>query len=299
MYTLKAFFELNHFVEVQQLTKRYGSVVALDQCDLTIGRGTIFGLLGNNGAGKTTLIRCLLGFITPTTGTARVDGLDCISQSVRVRSRVAYLPADARLFRMMRGDVVLEFFSHIHPGGSLERSKKIAERLNLDLSRRVGFMSTGMRQKLAVACVLSCRAPMLILDEPTANLDAGVRSEVLQLIRDAQAAESTILFSSHILSEIEDLCSFAGIMRNGRVIRSIDIEKLRTKHRVTAIPRLHFDWPGSKNLPDAVRVVVSSDTQWVAEIDGPLEGHLAWLASMPIDQLRIEPTGLKSVYESC
>lgn len=290
---------MNHFVEVQQLTKRYGSVVALDQCDLTIGRGTIFGLLGNNGAGKTTLIRCLLGFITPTTGTARVDGLDCISQSVRVRRRVAYLPADARLFRMMRGDVVLEFFSHIHPGGSLERSKKIAERLNLDLSRRVGFMSTGMRQKLAIACVLSCRAPMLILDEPTANLDAGVRSEVLQLIRDAQAAESTILFSSHILSEIEDLCSFAAIMRNGRVIRSIDIEKLRTKHRVTAIPRLPCDSLGSKNLPDAVRVVEMSDTQWIAEIDGPLEGHLAWLASMPIDQLRIEPTGLKSVYESC
>ncbi len=214
-------------VVVEKLTKTYGDLHALDKCELTIAEGCVFGLLGPNGAGKTTLIRSLLGFLKPTSGSAFVDGFDCVSKSIDVRARVAYLPAEAKLFRMMRGDAALDFFSQVHPLGSLARGREVAERLQLDLSRRVAFMSTGMRQKLAIACVMACRAKLMILDEPTASLDPNVRRIVLSLIREAQKAGSTILFSSHIFSEIEDVCDFAAIMNRGRVVRSIDLRDVR------------------------------------------------------------------------
>jgi ABC-2 type transport system ATP-binding protein len=290
---------LDRFVDVQLLNKRYGTFAALNDCDLNVQQGAIFGLLGPNGAGKTTLIRCLLGFVRPSSGRAQLDGLDCTTQSVQVRSRVAYLPAEARLFRMMRGSTVLEFFSEIHPGGSLARSKKVAEQLALDLSRRVAFMSTGMRQKLAIACVLACRAPLVILDEPTANLDPNVRAEVLALIRDAQNAGSTVLFSSHILSEIEEVCSTAAIMYQGRVIQTLDIAKMRATHRVSGVPNenAHID-VAFDTLPD-VRLVENTRSRFVVEISGSIQDRLSWLSTLPIHNMRIEPTGLKSVYESC
>lgn len=294
---MKAVLELENVVEVGELCKKYGAFSALDGCNLTIRKGTIFGLLGPNGAGKTTLIRCLLGFIRPTSGQAHIEGLDCCTESVLIRNRVAYLPAEARLFRTMRGNSVLEFFSQIHPGGSIHRSRMIAERLSLDLSRRVAFMSTGMRQKLAITCVLACRSSLLILDEPTANLDPTVRMEILTLIRDAQREGSTVLFSSHILSEIEDLCNSAAIMRNGRVIHSLDIQELRSTHRISAIPKaaIHFSESDFKD----VTIVEQSEHRLILEIAGSLEKRLEWLATLPIKDLRIEPTGLKSVYNSC
>jgi len=290
---------LDRFVDVKQLSKRYKTFAALDHCDLSIKQGSIFGLLGPNGAGKTTLIRCLLGFVQPTSGHAHFDGLDCAKQSVQVRARVAYLPAEARLFRAMKGHTVLEFFSQIHPGGAIERSRRVADRLDLDLNRRVAYMSTGMRQKLAIACVLACRAPLVILDEPTANLDPNVRVEVLSLIREAQNNGSTVLFSSHILSEIEDVCGTAAIMQKGRVIQTLDIHAMRATHRVSAIPAHHARLALERDDLRDIRLVENSDTRFIVEIAGPLKDHLNWLATLPISDLRIEPTGLKSVYESC
>src|SRR5687768_5360529 len=162
---------LRVIVQTHQLTKSYGPLAALADCSLGVEPGEVYGLLGPNGAGKTTLIRILLGYLRPTSGWAKIAGLDCHRQSVAVRRQVAYLPAEASMFPHMRGREALAFFSEIRPGGDLQRSLKLAERLELDLSRRVSFMSTGMKQKLAVAATLAAGTPLLILDEPTANLD--------------------------------------------------------------------------------------------------------------------------------
>jgi ABC-2 type transport system ATP-binding protein len=220
-------FDQNPIVKIDSLTKQFGNLRALNECSLSIDRGKIFGLLGPNGAGKTTLIRSLLGFVKPTSGSAHVDGLDCLDQSIAVRTRMAYLPAEAKLFRMMRGKQALDFFSKIHPSASTQRALDIASRLQLDLTRRVAFMSTGMRQKLAIACILACRPKLMILDEPTAALDPTVRKVVLTLIRESQQAGATVLFSSHILSEIEEICDEAAIMNQGRVVLTIDMKAIR------------------------------------------------------------------------
>ncbi len=165
-------------VETVGLSKRFGNFDALADLNLTIPAGSIFGLLGPNGAGKTTFIRTMLGFLFPTGGHARVFGHDPAIDPVGVRQLVSYLPAEARLPREMRGHSVLKFFAQMQRQGDLARSLQVADRLGLDLKRMVSFMSTGMRQKLAIAAVLGSHAPLVILDEPTANLDVSASRSV-------------------------------------------------------------------------------------------------------------------------
>jgi ABC-2 type transport system ATP-binding protein len=284
-----------NIVEVIGLTKKYGNFAALNACELSIPEGSVFGLLGPNGAGKTTLIRCLMGYLRPTSGFAKADGLDCQRESLLVRQRVCYLPAETKLFRLMRGIDCIDFFSTIHPRGSKALALSIAERLELDLRRRVGFMSTGMRQKLAIACVLSCQCRLMILDEPTANLDPTVRTEVLKLVREANERGTTIAFCSHVLSEIEEICNHAAILKSGQVVRTIDLREVRFVHRIQAnLP----DAATTLSIPANVRTLSNKSSRIVLEIDGPLDGHLNWLGTSGLQSVQIDSVGLRSIYES-
>lgn len=282
-------------IETQSLTKRYGTVAALDDCTLTVPPGEVFGLLGPNGAGKTTLMRLLLGYLQSTSGTARIDGIDCYRQSVQVRQRVAYLPAEARLFSTMRGRDVLAFFADVRPGGDLARSKTLAERLELDLSRRVAFMSTGMKQKLALVATLSAATPLLILDEPTASLDPSIRQIVGELVREARKEGQTVVFSSHVLSEVEELCDRVVILRAGRIVHAQVMADLRRRHCIKAKlrgplpqPPLHF------NGQLTIRAERQGDV--TIETPGELGPLLGWLAALPLEEVRVEPVGLRAVY---
>ena len=283
-----------NIVEVTELTKKYGTFAALNGCNLAIPEGTVFGLLGPNGAGKTTLIRCLMGYLRPTSGVATADGLDCESNSLQVRQRVSYLPAETKLFRLMRGRDCIDFFAAIHPRGNKQLALTIADRLELDTGRRVGFMSTGMRQKLAIACVMSCQCRLMILDEPTANLDPTVRAEVLKLVREANERGTTVAFCSHVLSEIEEICDHAAILKRGQVVRTIDLSEVRFVHRIQAV----FKDLESTMFPDMVRTVSRDSTRIVLEIDGPLDDHLRWLSESKLQSIQIDSIGLRSIYES-
>lgn len=282
-------------IETCSLTKRYRRVTALDDCTLSVQTGEVFGLLGPNGAGKTTLLRLLLGFLRPTAGWARIDGLDCYRQSVAVHRVTAYLPGEARLFPGMKGRDVLEFFVQVRPGGDLSRARRLAERLELDLSRRVAFMSTGMKQKLALAATLAANTSLVILDEPTANLDPSVRAEVAALIGEARAAGRTVVFSSHVLSEVEEVCDRAAILRQGRVVHTQTLAELRRRHRIRA--RLHGPLPPTDSLAEPLTVVSQNNGEVVLETPGELAPVLHWLAAAPLDEVTIEPVGLRAVYD--
>ena len=162
-------------VKTEQLSKVFGEFTALHSCDLEIEYGNVFGLLGPNGAGKTTLLRLILGFLFPTRGKSSIAGFDSHLQTVEAHGKLSYLPADAQLFGAMKGRKVLKFFSQVRSDCDFQRALALADRLELDIGRRVAFMSTGMRQKLALCVCLSTDAELTILDEPTANLDPTVR----------------------------------------------------------------------------------------------------------------------------
>jgi ABC-2 type transport system ATP-binding protein len=286
----------NPFVETRSLTKRYDEVTALEACSFEVAPAEVFGLLGPNGSGKTTLIRLLMGFLRPTSGVARIDGLDCYHDSVQVHVRTSYLPADSRLFRQMRGRDVLRFFSDIREGGNFRHALELADRLDLDISRQVAYYSTGMRQKLALAACLSAETPLVILDEPTANLDPTVRGEVLKLVREAQLAGRTVIFSSHVLSEIEQVCDRVIILRHGHLVHTQVMHELLRQHRIRALligPLLE----APNGLAEGLTIHTNGDGQLRIETPGELSPLLEWLARLPITEVKIEPIGLQAIYD--
>ena len=283
-------------VETSELTKIYGQFTALSRCSLSVETGEVFGLLGPNGAGKTTLIRLLLGYLKPSAGSAKVSGFDCHRQSVEVRKVLSYLPAEAAMFPHMRGKEVLQFFADVRPGGSLPRSLEFAERLELDFSRRVNFMSTGMRQKLALAATLAADTPVYILDEPTANLDPNVRSTVLAMVSEARARGRTVIFSSHVLSEVEEVCDRVVIVRKGELVCTQEMSQLRMQHRILC----RLDAPLDEDLSSAIpglRMIRRTDREVVFETAGELQPLLGWLATLPLSDVKIEPVGLRAIYD--
>lgn len=287
---------MENLVETHQLAKRYGPVAALDGVDLSVYRGEVFGLLGPNGAGKTTLIRLLLGYLRPTEGHASIGGFDCLRDSVAVRGITAYLPGDARLFGHMRGRDVLRFFAEVRPNGNFTRSLDLAKRLELDLARRVSYMSTGMRQKLALAATVAADTPLIILDEPTANLDPSVRSEVISLVKEAQLAGRTVIFSSHVMSEVEEACDRVVILRKGKLVHIQPMHDLKRQHRIRALVR--GVWPSPPlHLADQLVISHGERGEVMMETPGALGPLLGWLSTLPLDDVRIEPVGLRAVYD--
>ena len=289
-------------VETLGLGKQFGEFRALSDCSLTVETGEVFGLLGPNGAGKTTFLRLLLGFMRPSEGRATVDGLDIVRDSVAVRRLVSYLPGEARLPRHMKSQHLLKFFNSLQPRGDFERSLQVADRLELDLRRRVAFMSTGMRQKLALAAVLGPRTPLLILDEPTANLDPSVRSEVLKLVIEARAEGRTVIFSSHVLSEIEDVCDRAVFLRRGKLVLTQRLDELRDRHLIRGCSSESLDANTLAEVDsdsDAnVSVNQDSDGQFTIDAAGRLTPVLQWLLKYSVRDLRIEPVRLRTVYNT-
>lgn len=284
-------------VDCRGLTKSFRDFVALADCDLRVPQGSIVGLLGPNGAGKTTLLRTLLGFQRPTSGSALICGYDCVHESLKVRQQVAYLPGDARLFRSMSGRGILEIFSGLSPHGDLARSQRVAERLDLDLRRRVMFMSTGMRQKLALSIVLGSVAPLIILDEPTANLDPNVRGEVIQMVREIRQAGRTAVMSSHIFSDIEDTCNEVVILSSGRLVHTQCMSELDELHIVVAQVSAVSATALPDRWPPFVRRHKLDGQSLELQLDGQPKTWLAWLAELPLADMRIERANIRSIYE--
>ena len=309
-------------IETNRLSKRFGEVHSLVDCNLQVPQGIVFGLLGPNGAGKSTLLRSLLGFVRPTSGQGAVCGYNILHHSLQVRQQVAYLPGDARLYRSMRGSRILEMFAELHPCGSLLRSQAVAQRLDLDVSRRVAFMSTGMRQKLALAIVLGNRAPVVILDEPTANLDPAVTASVLDLVREARSHGQTVVLSSHIFSDIDSTCDEAAIMRSGSIVAQHRLDELASLHSVQALVSKHN---GPAELPLSLReeatyppfvkfcqlVTTTRNApqpngepaaKLLLQLNGSGRDWLPWLADLQahwpaLCELKIERAGIRSIYD--
>lgn len=288
-------------VVTDRLTKHFKSVRALTDFSCEVLQGEVVGLLGPNGSGKSTLVRLLMGFMTPTSGSATILGLDSQNDRVDVHEKIAYLPGDARLFRTMRGTDALKFFASIRHSADVDRATEIADRLELDLNRWIAFMSTGMRQKLALAAVMSLDTPLLILDEPTANLDPTVRNEVLQLVKSSSQAGRTVLFSSHVLSEIEEICDRVIMLRQGELVHAQSVGVAGQQHQIRAtLKNASEEQLTEIRQRDAVELNdFSGDWQLscCCSSSESLAQNLNWLSTLPVADLRIQPDDLKSVYE--
>jgi ABC-2 type transport system ATP-binding protein len=221
-------------VELRGLTKTYGTFKAVDGITLDVPRGEIFALLGPNGAGKTTSLRMLMGILRPTSGEARVDGLDCFADRVEVKRRVGYLPDEPVFYDYLRGSELIRFVGGMHGLDVAEtdrRSAPLVERLELGdaLGEYAVNYSKGMKKKLALLCAMLHDPALLILDEPTNGLDPYATRALLDLVREKAAAGRTVFYSTHLLDQAEKLCKRVGIVHKGRLAATGAIEELRSR----------------------------------------------------------------------
>lgn len=213
-------------VDLDGISVCFGSVVAVDAVTFSVGTGEVFGFLGPNGAGKSTTIRTMLDLQRPWAGRSALFGEDVRSAGARLRRRVGYLPGDLALFPFFTGEQTLDFFASLHGGRKTERDLLI-DRLDLSraaLRRRVAGYSTGMRQKIGIVCALQHRPELLILDEPTSGLDPDGRDAFLEIVKECRNEGRTVLFSSHLLDEVERCADRVGIIAGGtmRLVDSLD-----------------------------------------------------------------------------
>lgn len=219
----------DQIILTERLTKRYGRARGVEELDLEVRPGEVFGFLGPNGAGKTTTIRLLLDFIRPTSGRALLFGLDSRRESRAIRRRIGYLPGELTLYESLSGVELLTFFAHLRGLPSIESGRRVAERLDCDLTREIKALSHGNRQKLGLVQALMGDPELTIFDEPTLGLDPLVQAEFFKLVDELRAAGRTLFVSSHNLPEIQRICDRVGIIREGRLLAVESVSDLKRR----------------------------------------------------------------------
>ncbi len=228
-------------IELAGLRKRFGTFTALDGLDLTLHDGEVLGFLGPNGAGKSTTIRIVLGLVRRSGGTAKLFGQDPWQHAVQLHRRLAYVPGEVSLWPALTGGQCIDLLGASGAPLDEQRRRDLIERFDLDPAKRIRDLSKGNRQKVALVAALATTADLLVLDEPTSGLDPLMEEVFRQCVRERAAAGTSVLLSSHVLSEVDALCENVTIIRHGRVVESGSVAELRrhartSVHAVTRTP---------------------------------------------------------------
>ena len=282
-------------IRISDLTKRYGTTVAVDGLDLVVPAGEVYGYLGPNGAGKTTTIRLLLGLHRPTSGSASLFGLDAWREPVAAHRRVAYVAGEPFLWPALTAAETFEFLARVHGNVDVSYRRELVERFALDTSKKVRALSKGNRQKVQLVAALATRADLLLLDEPTAGLDPLMEVEFRRCISEAKARGQTVFLSSHILSEVEALCDRVGILRYGRLVEDGSLAELR--HLSTKTVEVTFDGPVPPlpELPGVVATAVGPNAVRFA-VSGSVGPLMAVLGQSSIANLTSREPSLEEIF---
>ena len=278
-------------IEVSHFTKRYGEFVAVDDLNLSIGKGEVFGFIGPNGAGKSTTIRFLATLLRPTSGEGRVAGHSVVDDPMAVRKVIGFMPDDFGVYDGMKVWEFLDFFAVAYEIPRAYRKKIIGQVLELlDLTHKrddyVNGLSKGMKQRLCLAKTLVHDPPVLILDEPASGLDPRARLEMKALLTELRGMGKTILISSHILSELADFCTSIGIIERGKLLAAgsiNDIQRQLRAHRVLKVRVIDETTDRAATIlrgESSVRSVESYDHTLTAEFNGEDEDLARLLAKL-------------------
>ena len=240
-------------IEIRGLVKEFDGFRALDGVDITVPKGSIYGLVGPNGAGKSTLIRHLTGIYSPDAGSVKLSG-EPVWENPAVKAKIAYIPDDYYAFLQASPRDMMKFLKGIYPAFDMERYKKLGEIFEIDEKRLIRRLSRGMQKQVAFWLALCCRPEVLVLDEPVDGLDPVMRRQVWSLIMsDVAEHGTTVLVSSHNLRELEDVCDRVGIMNGGKMLLERSLDELQEN-----IVKLQIVLEEGKTLPDNLNVLHSS-----------------------------------------
>jgi ABC-2 type transport system ATP-binding protein len=282
-------------VRTEGLSKRYGSVDALEDLDLELAEGDVLGYLGPNGAGKTTTIRLLLGLIRPTSGRAEIFGLDCRRRPVEAHRRLAYVPGEANLWPGLTGIETLHLLGRVQ--GQVDEAYRdtLIARFELDADKKVRAYSRGNRQKVLLIGALMCRPDLLILDEPTSGLDPLMEQAFRDCVREAKERGQTVFLSSHILSEVEALCDRVAILRAGRLVETGTLAEMRHLSAVTVEATFGGAVPDLSVVPGVSSVRVEGRVVHL-EVSGSIKPLLKVLAVSDVSEFLSREPSLEELF---
>jgi len=282
-------------IRTEGLSKRYRDTLALDDLDLTVEEGEVYGYLGPNGAGKTTTIRLLLGLHRPTGGRAELFGIDAWRDPVEAHRRVAYVAGEPFLWPALTSAETFEFFARLRGGTDTAYRDRLIERFQLDADRKVRALSKGNRQKVQLIAALASRADLLLLDEPTSGLDPLMEIAFREAVLEAKQRGQTVFLSSHIMSEVEALCDRVGILRAGRLVDEGTLAELRHLSASTVEITFAGTAPDLGHLP-GVEIVAAGSNALRCEVTGSVAPLLAALAGLPVIALMSHERSLEEIF---
>ncbi|SNT06059.1 ABC transporter ATP-binding protein [Rhodococcoides kyotonense] len=287
---------MSSVIEVHDLKKSFGQVLALDGLELRVDAGEVHGFLGPNGAGKSTTLRILLGLIRATSGEARLLGGDPWTDAVALHRRIAYVPGDVTLWPSLTGGEVIDLLGRMRGGIDADKRAALIDRFALDPRKKARTYSKGNRQKVALVAAFSSNAELILLDEPTSGLDPLMEQVFDDCVSDASARGATVLLSSHILSEVEKLCERVTIIRDGRTVDSGSLADMRHLSRTTVTAEVQRMPDGIESLPgvDDVRIEGNKVSCRVDSADLPKLMHV--LADAGITSLVSSPPTLEDLF---
>ena len=244
-------------IVLNELTKHYGKHRGINNLSFSVNQGEFFGFIGPNGAGKSTTIRTLMGLIRPTGGSASIFDLDCHSKASVIARDVGYLPSENSYYENMKVRELLQYTADLYGMDCKTKMKELADRLNLDLSRKIADLSLGNKKKVGIVSAIMTSPKLIIMDEPTSRLDPLIQQAFYDILKEENSRGATVFFSSHVLSEVQKLCDRVAILKEGQLIGIQSIKELRESgyKKVSlsakeAIPRDFFDLSGIANYAE-------------------------------------------------
>jgi ABC-2 type transport system ATP-binding protein len=289
-----------NIIETKKLTKFYGKTLGIENLDLTIHEGEIFGFIGPNGAGKSTTIRTLLGLIHPTSGSATIFGKDVTKYGPEIKEEIGYLPSEVFYYDNMKVIDLLKYSASFYKKDSkiiAKRIRELAKYLDLDLKKKIDDLSYGNKKKVGIIQGLLHEPKLIILDEPTGGLDPLMQQRFFDLLRDENKKGVTILFSSHILNEVQKLCDRVAIIKDGKIIKVDTIRSLaeNTHKRFRLETAVRVDksrFTGIKGISD----LVITDNSVNFLFRGHINEITKIIASLNLTNMLVEEPDLEEIF---
>ncbi len=279
-------------IDIRGLTKNYGRARGIVDLDLSVEEGAFFGFIGPNGAGKSTTIRILLGLIRADRGSAKIFGKDIASSQTAILARTGYLPSEAVFYSGMKVKDVIRLSADLRQKDCGKEAQKLCERLDLDTSKKVEQLSFGNRKKTGIVCALQGNPDLCILDEPTSGLDPLMQREFFEILKERHEKGATIFLSSHVLAEIQKHCTWAAIIREGRIIACDSVEELSR----TSAKRVQIQGLADVTLLGGIRDLQQTESGSSFLYSGDIRHLLQVLAAGEIRDLSISEPDLEEIF---
>lgn len=282
-------------LQTEKLSKYYGEHLGMKDVTLEVEEGEVFGFIGPNGAGKSTMIRAVLGLLIPTSGSAKIFGMDIDTHGAEIRKQIGYLPSEVNYYDEMSSRELLEYHSRFYGEVNHAEIERLADHFELDLDKPITDLSFGNKKKCAIIQSVLHNPKLLIMDEPTSGLDPLMQNRFFELLEEQNRKGVTIFFSSHILSEIQRICDKAAVIRKGEITAIEDINAL-LKKQMKKGRFLFKERPADLDYPEGMQHEHWHNEKLTFEYVGPINILIEWMAKLNLVDAVLEEPDLESIF---